>query len=190
MPQTCEHPDHEHRPYHTDKALSVAAHRDIHIFPEPSSQGNVPPTPEVRHRYCTVRILKVYRKSEAHYGSKSHGHKGIAHEIKQDLHGIAPGSKPCGGCIYAIGPCHLHIIPQRCDLICQKNLVGKSHYKFRDTPLYLLKVCLSYALHLRLYLRIIYDRSRYKLWKHAHIGCKAYRALKYHYFLSVHINYV
>ncbi len=65
VPQSCKHPDCEHGKYHSQPALSIPAHRYIHILTEPSAKCDMPAPPENLSKSVPyIRILELGLEAE------------------------------------------------------------------------------------------------------------------------------
>ena len=77
------------------RSFSVSAQGDIHIFPEPGAQGDMPPLPEFVNGTGEVGIAEILQKVEAEHFAQTDGHVGIARKIIVDLHGVGDRAHPC-----------------------------------------------------------------------------------------------
>ena len=74
----------------------VATQRNVEVSAHPVAQGDVPPAPEVGNGYGRIRIIEIFRETEAHHLSQADGHIGIAGKVEVYLEGVADGTKPRG----------------------------------------------------------------------------------------------
>ena len=74
----------------------IAAQRNVHVLPEPGTQGNVPSSPELRDAVGDVRIVEVFAELKAEHPSQADGHIRISAKVKIDLQCIGADSDPVG----------------------------------------------------------------------------------------------
>ena len=63
----------------------VAAHRDIHIVPEPAAQAHVPAAPKLRDTFGQVGIVEILNKMKAQNPAQANGHIRITGKIEIDV---------------------------------------------------------------------------------------------------------
>ena len=152
-------------------AFPVSAQGDIHIFPEPSAQGNVPSAPKFRDAFGNIRILEVLQKGKAKHFPQPNRHIGITGEVEIDLEGVGNGADP--GAHHAQFP-DRHggkLRPNRADAVCQQYLLGQAQHK----PLHTVGEHIGGFLSVVQLLRnggIPHDRPRHQLGKQSHISAK------------------
>ena len=122
MPQTGKSPDNKNITYGSQPAFAAAAQRKVYIFPKPSSQRDMPSTPELRYGSGRIGTVKVLRNPETEHLTQPHCHNGISPEIKIYLEEVRHGSQP-GYPRMQIPRAGSHDrIPERTDLVGQQNL--------------------------------------------------------------------
>ena len=94
VPDASQHPDNEHVENMARNRYVRTSERNIDIIAEPARQRDVPAAPEVRDRFCDVRIVEVLLEFESEHVSETDGHVGIAREVKIDLQHICNCTEP------------------------------------------------------------------------------------------------
>ena len=88
MPQTGQAEYQKQIEIRAVSAFPVASQRDVHIFPKPGRQRNVPPAPEFCNRSGKIGVIKVFHKPEPKHPSKADCHIGISGKVKINLQRI------------------------------------------------------------------------------------------------------
>ena len=94
MPQTRQPPYNDEVQDLPGQSAPVAAQRNIHIFPEPGTQRNMPPPPVFGNAAAQVRVIKVFQELKAQHFSQPNGHIGVTGKVEVNLEGKRNGSQP------------------------------------------------------------------------------------------------
>ena len=106
---------------------TIAAQRDIDIFPKPRAEGDVPTAPKLGDTFGNIWVVKVFREVKAQHSSQTDRHQRIAAEIEIDLEAVCQYAQPHKRSGNIGKSQSLHLGPQRADGICKQNLACKSH---------------------------------------------------------------
>ena len=187
MPEAGEKPDCQEVEHGPHLSPAVAAKRDIHIFPKPRAERDVPPAPEVCDAAGHIGMAEVCGHMKTKHLPQSDRHQGIAAEVKIKLHGVGKGAKPCKRGGDTLVTDHADLVPQRPDAVCDNDLVAKSYDKGfeavvetirRDRPFFQRVADVG----------INDNRSRDQLRKHAQVCAEADKGPVGPRFSQVHIN--
>ena len=150
MPESRQDPYDKEIQCETAAAASVAAHRNIHIIPEPLTQGNMPSAPEIRDTVRDVRMIKVRIEGKPEHTRKSDGHIRVTRKIIKQLQTVADHAEPCAR------RGQIACILQR--LKGFTELIGKQQF-FEETDEELLKTCPEFQPGDRMIRELISDLS-------------------------------
>ena len=121
MPDARQEPhDHEVKDDPPFGGNAGAAEREIYIIPEPVSQRDMPSSPEFRHGFGNIGIIKILLKLKTEHLCQSDRHIGITAEIVIDLERVA--DRP--------DPGHQHGV-----LICRKGYIRRIREHIRHQHL-------------------------------------------------------
>ena len=169
MPQSREHPDNQDISHPFAPAHPVASQGNVHIVPEPASQGHMPPPPEFRDAFRAVGIVEILRETEAEHPSQADGHVGIPGKIEVNVQhkgkGVQPGKHHRRGGALPVK------ISQQCQIVRQNHLFGKADHKPPQTQADVLQAVLS-RFQLPGYVPVADNRPGNQLREQSHIGSK------------------
>ena len=129
MPETCEKPYHQEVEHRPRGAFAVAAKRNVHVFPKPSAERDMPSAPEISDTPSHIGVLKVCWHIKTKHFAKSHCHQGISAEIEIKLHGVGKCAEPCKRGGDTLKTDCTYFIPQCANAVCDDHLVAKTDNK-------------------------------------------------------------
>ena len=94
VPQSGEGPHNQQVQNMSRHRDPIAAQRNVHVLPEPGTQGNVPSSPELRDAVGDVRIVEVFAELKTEHPSQADGHVRISAEVEINLQCIGADSDP------------------------------------------------------------------------------------------------
>lgn len=129
MPEAAQKPDDQQVQDRAGASFAVSSERDIHIFPKPGAECDMPSAPEVRDASCHIRMAEVCRHMEAEHLTQTDSHQGVPAEVKIKLHGVGKGAEPCKRGGDTLVTDRTDFVPQSADAVCDDDLVSESYDK-------------------------------------------------------------
>ena len=187
VPETGKHPHNKNIPHMFQLGNPVASKRNVDIFPEPGTQGDMPSSPEVGNTLGNIGIIEVSHKFKAKHLSEAYCHIGVAAEVKIDLHGVSQTADPGGEHRPVTGSDSYNGIKGHTDVICQQHFFAKAPKEPGHTLAEFVKTEISFH-KLCINICIPDNRAGDQLWKHGHIGSEVDKIFLYRDLSFVYIN--
>ena len=167
MPDASQCPYHKEIPQPAPPATTVAAHRDIHIIPEPGTQGYMPPAPKISYAPCDIWIIEIFWEPESKYPAQPDSHIRVPGKIKINLQGICCCPQPSS----PHGHSHTgikNIVCHLCHIVSNQHLFAQTVNKPQHALGNIINAFLS-PHNLLVNQIIAHDRARYQLRKQRNI---------------------
>ena len=148
---------------------AVAAKRDIDIIAKPGAERHMPALPKFTNARRNIRIMKVFRKTEAKYFAKPNRHITVSGKIKINVERICHCIKPEEKHRFVIG--FTENTAEFTQQVCNQNLLAKPKDKTAYTKRTPLQGMRS-ALKLIGNIGITHNRPCNQLRKKRNICCK------------------
>ena len=187
MPKTGEQPHDCNIAKLGSKSPTVAAKRDIHIIPEPCTEGNVPAPPKFRNAFRDIRIIKVFEETESEHFSEADCHIRVSRKIKIQLQSEGDNAKPRAYNGELISRQLRDSFPDESYVVCKEDFFTQTAHKAfyavtkqinaMYTVVYLVCNCL-----------IANDGARNQLWEQRNIRAERQNVFLHLRISAIHIN--
>ena len=149
--------------------LPISSHRDIQIFPNPTSERHMPSPPEINNGFCLVRGIEIDGKFQVQHKPQANCHLAVAREIKIQLVCISNSASPRFDYTNLSRPTE-HVGYPRRNLICDINLFEQANDKQRqpERQISVIRNKIPQSRKLRHHSAVIDNRSSNQMWKNRH----------------------